>query len=160
ARLWSDALTSCDSNLSMAFAESAPSFYVLTHTVNGTTKRNQLRKYGVVSSTPQWIADFSPVIPAGQDYWKIVIISKDGQKIFAVFLSVNESRIYIYTFAPGSNAPLGAPKIVTAPGLIADAFISDDGSRILVRTSSMVYVFDTSTWATLANFVGGDSGVK
>ena len=95
----------------------------------------------------RWTYDY-PVITT---FWSRVCVSRDGNRIVAVFVDDEAPATDILLFSAGSPVPQQAWSLPA--GVPWAAEVADDGSRLALSLEQQILVVDLATGATLFSFL-------
>lgn len=132
--------------------------YVSAHDVlvpGSTTNRNVfVQCYTSTSSAPMWTYTF-PTTTNGHDNFN-VFVSRDGQRIYALFQNIYTSSTEIKVFQPSSSTPIGQYSI-NLMGPFRHFDFSADGQKLLIGSQMKVAVIELATGNVLSNLLVFDT---
>jgi hypothetical protein len=150
--VWQNALPVEGAN---SFVDSAEmvDIHVSVHQIvlnnNNSTKQTVISKYTSASSTPNWTYTF-PGTTAGNAR---VSISDDGQRIVAGNYENLSNQLRLAVFTPSSSTPIWTGTIANFSMGIRGWDLSSDGSLLYAASAAMLTIFNTSTHASVAQYV-------
>lgn len=126
--------------------------FVSAHDVNApgsTTQRNVLVQcYTSASSAPVWTYTF-PALTNGHDDFN-VHVTRDGQRIVALFQNTSTASTEIKVFQPTSSTPIASHSI-NLTGAFRHFDFSADGQKLLIGSQMRVVIVDLATGAIPLN---------